>query len=256
MSKTLHLLKFYKEHANNSDKTFTEKFCFGLLCFGKRNDLVLRDIVDDFNRRSNATVIINNMQNNTNTQVLKSSKALTLHRLKLLGALVAQVKGYAVKPSLSSNLVLKATPERFQTKFKNILVDGFWLLGRMIADSLSDDSEVNCGNPFGFAHGDLAFWWAGCVILDWAKNENSKYKKKSFTNGYDFYIDHSIGSRKFKYYQNSGNSSFNFRLVEEFLSEEDFELFTVTIQNVRFGQVASAFAEIFLDPTTMSVLRL
>lgn len=238
MSKTLHLLKFYKENAIKSDKTFTEKFCFGLLCFGKINDFVFRDIVDDFNRRNNATVIINNMMNNVNTQVLKPSKALTLHRLKLLGALVAQVKGYAVKPSLSSKLYLKDTPKRFQAKFQNILVDGFWLLGRMIADSLSDDSEVNCGNPFDFADGDLAFWWAGCVMLDWAKNESSKYKKKSFKNGYDFYIDHSIGSRKFKYYQNSGNSSFNFKLVEDFLSEEDFKLFTITVQNVGYGDAA------------------
>lgn len=240
MSKTLHLLKFYKENAIKSDKTFTESFCFGLLCFGKKYDIVFRDIVDDFNRSNNATVIINNMMNNVNTQVLKPSKALTLHRLRLLGALVAQVKGYDVKPSLSSRLYLKDTPKRFQTKFQNILVDGFWLLGRMIADSLSDDSEVNCGNPFDFADGDLAFWWAGCVMLDWAKNESSKHKKKSFKNGYDFYIDHSIGSRKFKYYQNSGNSSFNNKLVEDFLSEEDFELFTITVQKVRFG-----FAEVF-----------
>lgn len=58
MSKTLHLLKFYKENAIKSDKTFTETFCFGLLCFGIKNDFVFRDIVDDFNRRSNATVII------------------------------------------------------------------------------------------------------------------------------------------------------------------------------------------------------
>lgn len=240
MSKTLHLLKFYKENAIKSDKTFTESFCFGLLCFGKKYDIEFRAIVDDFNRSNNATVIINNMMNNVNTQVLKPSKALTLHRLRLLGALVAQVKGYDVKPSLSSRLYLKDTPKRFQTKFQNILVDGFWLLGRMIADSLSEDSEVNCGNPFDFADGDLAFWWAGCVMLDWAKNESSKHKKKSFKNGYDFYIDHSIGSRKFKYYQNSGNSSFNNKLVEDFLSEEDFELFTITVQKVRFGD-----AEVF-----------
>lgn len=249
MSKTLHLLKFFKEIAIKSDKEFTETFCFSLLCFGKRNDLVFRDIVDDFNRRSNATVIINNMMNNVNTRVLKPSKALTLHRLKLLGALVAQVKGYAVEPSLSRKLYLKATPKRFQAKFQNILVDGFWLLGRMIADSLSDDSEVNCGNPFDFADGDLAFWWAGCVMLDWAKNESSKYKKKSFKNGYDFYIDHSIGSRKLKYYQNSGNSSFNFKLVEDFLSEEDFELFTITVQNVGFG-----YAEVFEPGGPMSYI--
>lgn len=159
-------------------------------------------------------------------------KHLTTPRFMTLLALVSEAKGYDIEPSLSQYFVTVDCFPRFDNKIRRLMVQGFWLVGRLIKESLSDDEEVNCGNPFEFVDGDIGFWWAGINMLDWQEYmEEEAGKSQPLPNCYQFIMDN-VDQKK----HNSSEAllSINEKKPEDFLSDLDVENFIHTVRNVKY----------------------
>lgn len=220
-SRYVHLLKFYEENAEFFHQTLNETLIIAILNKGKKYDSDIKEIVDKYNIKINIK------------SLSELHKGLTIPRFKILTALIAwKAEIKLVKPLdlRRSEHCLYKTPQRFQD-FGKLLVPGFWFVGRVIEDSLSDDSSINYGNPFCFLDGDLGFWWAGTVVMDWTKYRFLGGKgRKLYRSCLEFYHDSCL-SRKYKSCQMSAISSMD-RYPSQFLNNHDEENFQNTIKNV------------------------
>uniref|UniRef100_A0A1B6FF32 Uncharacterized protein n=1 Tax=Cuerna arida TaxID=1464854 RepID=A0A1B6FF32_9HEMI len=167
---------------------------------------------------------------------------LSLPRFMPILALLAERAGYKLKPSLVMKVIFCNTPPRFQEKFVPLLVYGFWFLGRVISDSLSVKEQVNRGNMFNFAKGDMGFWWAGVKILDWnyyANMEDDPDNCLSFVKS---------DPPKYRLYNNRAIINMH-KHPFYFLSDEDWNNFTMTIQSVQHELVIDD--EVSIDLTDL-----
>ncbi|XP_046667566.1 uncharacterized protein LOC124359130 [Homalodisca vitripennis] len=160
---------------------------------------------------------------------------LSLPRFMPLVALLAERAGYKLKPSLVKKVIFLNTPQRFQEKFVPLLVYGFWFLGRVISDSLSVKEQVNRGNMFNFAKGDMGFWWAGVKILDWnyyANMEADSCNCLSFVK---------LDRPKYRFYNNRAILNMH-KHPFYFLSDADWDNFMMTIESVQHELVMDDFS--------------
>lgn len=155
---------------------------------------------------------------------------LSYPRFLPMVALLAERSEYKIKPGLVAKLNFTAVPERFIEKFSQLMVYGFWFLGRVITDSLSEKEQVNRGNLFNFVKGDLGFWWAGVKILDWnfyAKNEEEKHNCAHFI---------AMDSPKYRFH--SDRAIFNMgQHPLYFLSDDDWTNFYQTVKFIKHAKV-------------------
>ncbi|XP_050435759.1 uncharacterized protein LOC126842701 isoform X6 [Adelges cooleyi] len=158
-------------------------------------------------------------------------KHLTTPRFMTLLALISEAKGYQIEPSLSEHFVTTDCMPRFNDKIKRLMVQGFWLVGRLINESLSEDEEVSCGNPFEFCDGDIGYWWAGINMLDWQEYMKKCGKSLATHNCYQFMLDENMEG--FRHINNEAVSSMN-AAPEDFMSELDVENFIHTVRNVKY----------------------
>lgn len=178
---------------------------------------------------------IEGRQSHSKTNITLSLQPRSAHlntpRFMLLLALISEAKGYEIQPSLSEHFVTTDCMSRFDSKIRRLMVQGFWLVGRLIKESLSEDKETNCGNPFGFADGDIGYWWAGINMLDWQEYLKECGKNEILTNCYQFVIENIDKKR-----QNSSEAllSMNTSTPEEFMSEADVDNFIHTVRNVKY----------------------
>lgn len=158
-------------------------------------------------------------------------KHLTTPRFMVLLALISEAKDYDIKPSLSEHFVTTDCLSRFDDKIRRLMVQGFWYVGRLIQDSLSEDEEINCGNPFNFVDGDIGFWWAGVNMLDWQEYMKESDKKHELQNCYQFVVENLN-----EYRNNSGKAklSMNSETPDDFMSELDVENFIDTVRKVKY----------------------
>jgi len=157
-------------------------------------------------------------------------KHLTTPRFMILLALISEAKGYQIIPSLSEHFVTNQCMPRFDEKIRRLMVQGLWLVGRLIKESLSMDKEVNCGNPFEFADGDIGFWWAGINMLDWQEYVKECCKTQILPTCFQFVVEHM---------DKNGRNSHEAKLSmnakpEDFMSELDIENFIDTVRNVKY----------------------
>lgn len=158
-------------------------------------------------------------------------KHLTTPRFMTLLALISEAKGYEIQPSLSEHFVTTECMPRFDFKIRRLMVQGFWLVGRLIKESLSEDEKVNCGNPFKFIDGDIGFWWAGINMLDWQEYIKESDKTQKLINCYDFVLQNMEEKRNnFKKAELSMNAS----EPDDFMSELDMGNFIHTVRNVKY----------------------
>lgn len=157
-------------------------------------------------------------------------KHLTTPRFMILLALISEAKGYHIQPSLSEYFVTSDCMSRFDDKIRRLMVQGLWFVGRLIKDSLSEDDEVNNGNPFEFVDGDLGFWWAGINMLDW--QEYIKKCDKNQPTCFQFVIENNQDGSG--YNSNASKLNMNVMKPEDFLSDSDVENFIDTIRNVKY----------------------
>ncbi|KAE9541760.1 hypothetical protein AGLY_003751 [Aphis glycines] len=158
-------------------------------------------------------------------------KHLTTPRFMILLALISEAKGYEIKPLLSENFVTRDCMSRFDEKIRRLMVQGFWLIGRLINESLSEDEEVNCGNPFGFVDGDIGLWWAGINMLDWQEHlKECGSQNKDLPNCYQFVIEN-MGMTK---HNTTEALSIMSAMPDDFMSELDIENFIHTVRNVKY----------------------
>lgn len=157
---------------------------------------------------------------------------LSYPRFLPMVALLAERSEYKIKPSLVAKLNFTTVPARFIEKFSQLMVYGFWFLGRVISDSLSEKEQVNRGNVFNFVKGDLGFWWAGVRILDWnfyAKNEKETHNCAHFIvmdpPKYRFHLDRAVF--------NMGQHPLYF------LSDDDWTNFYNTVRCIKHAKVRS-----------------
>lgn len=229
MSRTVHLLTILLEDIDFFKQACSGELFVAVLNKGKKHDKYIREIVDDYNKKRN---IISGPE---------MYKGLTVPRFKISMALIAQLVGVKfIEPLVLRRLTNKRinrTPQRFQEYFVKLLVPGFWLVGTVIEDSLSENDEINRGNPFKFLPGDLGFWWAGSVIMDWMNYDYLKKKdEKNYKSCQEFYNDCNL-SRKYKYCQTSALSHLD-RIPKQFLSIQDEKNFVDTIENVGIDEEA------------------
>lgn len=158
-------------------------------------------------------------------------KHLTIPRFMTLLALISEAKGYQIIPSLSEHFITNHCMPRFNDKIRRLMVQGMWLVGRLIKDSLSEDKEVNCGNPFKFADGDIGFWWAGIHMLDWQEYVKECCKTQTLPTCFQFVVENIDGNR-----HNSHEAllSMNAEAEDFFMSELDIENFIHTVRNVKY----------------------
>lgn len=157
-------------------------------------------------------------------------KHLTTPRFMTLLALISEAKGYDIKPSLSQYFVTTDCLPRFDNKIRRLMVQGFWLVGRLIKESLSDDEEINCGNPFEFVDGDIGFWWAGINMLDWQEYMEKCGKNQPLPTCSQFIMEN-IDQKK----HNSSEALLSINeKSDNFLSELDVENFIHTVRNVKY----------------------
>lgn len=154
---------------------------------------------------------------------------LNTPRFMLLLALISEAKGYEILPALSEHFVTTGCMPRFDGKIRRLMVEGFWLVGRLIKESLSMDKETNCGNPFGFVDGDIGFWWAGICMLDWQEYLKGCDKNQVLINCHQFVMENVDG-------KNSSEAllSMNTKTPEEFMSDTDVENFIHTVGSVKY----------------------
>lgn len=158
-------------------------------------------------------------------------KHLTTPRFMTLLALISEAKGYDIKPSLSEHFETTQCMSRFDNKIRRLMVQGFWLVGRLIKESLSGDEKVNCGNPFKFVDGDIGFWWAGINMLDWQEYIKENEKTQKLINCYEFVVQNMSEKRhNFKKAELSMNAS----EPDDFMSELDMSNFIHTVRNVKY----------------------
>ncbi|XP_054272996.1 uncharacterized protein LOC128993243 [Macrosteles quadrilineatus] len=163
---------------------------------------------------------------------------LSLPRLMPLIALLAERAESKIKPSLVCALDFEQTPERFKEKFSQLLVYGFWFLGRVISDSLSVKEQVNRGNMFNFLKGDMGYWWAGVKIMDWTVYANVV---KGPMNCHAFVIK---DPPKYRFYSDSAICNMHQHPLY-FLSESDWSNFSSTIKSIKHAKVIDIdFADI------------
>lgn len=161
-------------------------------------------------------------------------KHLTTPRFMTLLALISEAKGYKIYPTLSEHFVTTDCPARFDDKIRRLMVQGFWLVGRLIRDSLHVDEHVNCQNPFEFDDGDIGLWWAGIYMLDWQEyiKENSK---SQYLNCYQYVVENMNGIiLKNRNNYNEAMLSMNTTIPDDFMSECDMETFIETVRNVKY----------------------
>lgn len=158
---------------------------------------------------------------------------LSIPRLQPLIALLAERSGYKLKPALVNKLIFLKAPQRFQEKFAQLMVYGFWFLGRVISDSLSSKEQINRGNMFNFSKGDMGFWWAGVRILDWISYLNKVKCNKTGTDCYSFVIQ---DPPLYRFHTNRAIINMNKHPLY-FLSEEDWQNYTLTIRTIRHKRV-------------------
>lgn len=174
-------------------------------------------------------------QTNNKTNITLSlqprPKHLTTPRFMTLLALISEAKGYEIKPLLSEYFVTADCLSRFDEKIGRLMVQGFWLVGRLIKESLSEDLEMSCGNPFEFIDGDIGFWWAGINMLDWQEYlKESDKNLKAFPNCYEFVLDN---INENKHNKSEALLSMN-SIPDDFMSELDVENFIHTVRNVKY----------------------
>lgn len=159
-------------------------------------------------------------------------KHLTTPRFMVLLALISEAKGYEIQPSLSEHFVTTDCMPRFDNKIRRLMVQGFWLVGCLIKESLLEDKEINCGNPFGFADGDMGYWWAGINMLDWQDYLKGCDQKQTLLNCYQFVIKNNIDGKR----QNSSKALLNMNAAkpEELMTDLDCENFIHTVRNVKY----------------------
>lgn len=160
---------------------------------------------------------------------------LCVARFMPLVALLAERANYKFIPTKVANLDFSRTPARFKEKFSYLLVDGFWFLGKVISDSLSEKDQVNRGNMFGFQKGDLGYWWAGVKILDWQyfisnKKENTQSAKFPSVNSCQKFVVQSPAG--FQNFTNRAILNMNQHPMF-FLSEEDWKNFNATVDCIK-----------------------
>lgn len=159
-------------------------------------------------------------------------KHLTTPRFMTLLALISEAKGYAIRPSLSENFVTTDCMFRFDEKIRRLMVQGFWLVGRLIKESLSENVEMSCENPFEFVDGDIGFWWAGINMLDWQEYlKECDKNSKTLPNCYQFVLDNINENNHIK---SKALSSMNVSKPDDFMSELDVENFIHTVRNVKY----------------------
>lgn len=162
-----------------------------------------------------------------------------------LVALLAERAGYKFIPSEVANVDFTAAPTRFKEKFCYLLVHGFWFLGKVISDSLSEKDRVNRGNMFGFEKGDLGYWWAGVKILDWQnfltnrRIKNAKVKFELMNSCHGFVINEPVG---FQRYTQRAVLNMNQHPLF-FLSEEDWVNYNDTVKSVQCRDKRKDFFE-------------
>lgn len=158
-------------------------------------------------------------------------KHLTTPRFMVLLALISEAKGYEIIPSLSMNFVTKDCVSRFDEKIRRLMVQGFWLIGPLIKESLSEDEEVNCGNPFDFVDGDIGLWWAGINMLDWQEHlKECGSKNQKLPNCYQFAGENISMTRR----NTAEAESIMNAVPDDFMSELDMENFIHTVRNVKY----------------------
>jgi len=157
-------------------------------------------------------------------------KHLATPRFMVLLALISEAKGYQITPSLSEHFVTDDCMPRFDDKIRRLMVQGLWLVGRLIKESLFEDKEVNCGNPFEFADGDIGFWWAGINMLDWQEYVKECCKIQSLQTCFQFVVENMDGNRR-----NSHEAELIMNAKpEDFMSELDIENFIHTVRSVKY----------------------
>lgn len=158
-------------------------------------------------------------------------KHLTTPRFMILLALISEAKGYEIIPSLSVNFATKDCVPRFDEKIRRLMVQGFWLIGPLIKESLSEDEEVNCENPFEFVDGDIGLWWAGINMLDWQEHlKECGSKNQELPNCYQFVVENMGMTRR-----NTAEAEAIMNAVpDDFMSELDMENFIHTVRNVKY----------------------
>ncbi|CAH0392538.1 unnamed protein product [Bemisia tabaci] len=175
----------------------------------------------------NEEPVFNNQPNTTD---------LSLPRLSMLAALIGQKRNYKrVRPALTNRLIVDNLPKRYLSKFLNLMTTGFCFLGKLIIESLHSDEKINRGNIFDFQDGDVGFWWAGVIILDWNEyllrtvNGKPKHKPISCIN----YIKTvGEGSVAFKAMLNLGPDGLYF-------TDEDQKNFQETIERIKHKRLTA-----------------
>lgn len=161
-------------------------------------------------------------------------KHLDTPRFMTLLALISETKGYGIQPTLSEHFVTNECFPRFDDKIKRLMVQGFWLVGRLIKESLDVDKEVNNGNPFNFDDGDIGLWWAGICMLDWQEYIKENAKNQPLLNCYNFVVDNMNYVLENRQNYNEAILSMNATVPDDFMSELDIENFIETIRNVKY----------------------
>lgn len=174
-------------------------------------------------------------QSNSKANITLSLKPRPKHlntpRFMVLLALISEAKGYDIKPSLSEHFATSDCLPRFDDKIRRLMVQGFWFVGRLIQDSLSEDEEINCGNPFDFVDGDFGFWWAGVNMLDWQEYMKESGKNQELQNCYQFVVEN---LNEYRYNSGKAKLSMNSDSLDDFMSELDVENFIHTVRNVKY----------------------
>lgn len=155
---------------------------------------------------------------------------LSYPRFLPMVALLAERSDYKIKPGLVARVDFSYVPARFTEKFSQLLVYGFWFLGRVISDSLSEKEQVNRGNVFNFVKGDLGFWWAGVRILDW--NFYLKNEKETHTCAHFLSID----PPKYRFHSSRAVHNMGQHPLY-FLSADDWYNFYKTISLIKHAKV-------------------
>lgn len=162
-------------------------------------------------------------------------KHLTTPRFMTLLALISEAKGYDIIPSLSEHFVTNDCMHRFDDKISRLMVQGFWLIGRLIKESLSEDENLNCGNPFRFVDGDIGFWWAGINMLDWQEYLQECGKNQPLQNCYQFAVENMDGNNRYnRHNSREALLSMNALVPDDFMSELDVENFIHTVRNAKY----------------------
>ncbi|VVC36296.1 Hypothetical protein CINCED_3A025516 [Cinara cedri] len=161
-------------------------------------------------------------------------KHLTTPRFMTLLALISEAKGYEIKPSLSEHFVTTDCSARFDNKIRRLMVQGFWLVGRLIRESLHVEEEVNCGNPFEFDDGDIGLWWAGINMLDWQEYIKESGKNQPILSCYQFVLENMNTDLGNRYNYKEALLSMNSTIPDDFMSELDMDNFILTVRNVKY----------------------